>query len=173
MSDYPKVPFDVATYMRRTRDNARTGSCFVCSIVAGDVDSHVVIAQDDVAVSFLAKSPTLVGYALLAPVEHRTDVVEGFTEDEYVELQRRVHRLGRAVSRAVPTERLYVLALGSHQGNAHVHWHLAPLPPGVPYEQQQYAALMHEHGFLDIPADDQAALAVSIADIMREDLGLN
>jgi hypothetical protein len=25
--------------------------------------------------------------------------------------------------------------------NRHVHWHLAPLPPGVPFEQQQLAAL--------------------------------
>ncbi|MDP9334074.1 MAG: HIT family protein [Actinomycetota bacterium] len=166
MSNYPRVPFDVATYVRHTRDNARTGLCFICSIVAGDLDGHIVIAQDDVSICFLAKSPTLLGYALLAPPAHRTDVVGDFTEDEYVELQRRVHRLGRAVSVVVPTERLYVLALGSHQGNAHVHWHVAPLPPGVPYEQQQYAALMHEYGFLDIPDDDQAALAVSIAQLM-------
>ena len=125
---YPRVPFDEATYVRRTRDSARTGSCFICSIVAGDLDGHIVIAQDDVAVCFLAKWPTLLGYALLAPLEHRIDVVGAFTEHEYVELQRRVHRLGRAVSEVVPTERLYVMALGSQQGNAHVHWHVAPLP---------------------------------------------
>ncbi len=45
------------------------------------------------------------------------------------------------VPHAVSTERLYGLSLGSHGGNAHVHWHVAPLPPGVPYREQQYAAL--------------------------------
>src|SRR3989442_362553 len=70
---------------------------------------------------------------------------------------------------ATPSERLYVLSLGSEQGNAHVHWHVAPLPPGVAYERQQYAALMHENGFLDISNADQAALARSIGDhIERE-----
>jgi diadenosine tetraphosphate (Ap4A) HIT family hydrolase len=164
---YPRVPFDLTSYERRTRDDSRQGSCFICSIVAGDLDGHFVINRDDVCVAFLAKWPTLVGYTLLAPLEHRTQVVSDFTQDEHAELQRRVHRLGRAVSAAVPTERLYVLALGSNTGNAHVHWHIAPLPPGVPYEQQQYAALMvRESGYLAIPESDQAALAQRIAELM-------
>jgi diadenosine tetraphosphate (Ap4A) HIT family hydrolase len=41
----------------------------------------------------------------------------------------------------LPVERLYVLSLGAKEGNAHVHWHVAPLPPGVPYDEQQLAAL--------------------------------
>ena len=104
----------------------------------------------------------------MAPREHRTDVVGAFTVDEYVELQRRVHRVGRAVSASVPTERLYLLSLGSHQGNAHVHWHVAPLPPGVPYAEQQYAALVHEQGYLDVPDADEAALARRIAAAVEE-----
>jgi ATP adenylyltransferase len=68
----------------------------------------------------------------------------------------------------VPTERLYVLSLGSKQGNAHVHWHLAPLPPGVPYEHQQYAALMHEHGYLDIPNADFVDLARRLRRVIDE-----
>lgn len=170
MSDYPRVTFDVTAYVRRTRANSARGSCFICSIVSGDLDGHLIIARDDISVSFLAKAPTLFGCALLAPLEHRTGVVEDFTEVEYVELQRRVYLLGRAVSRVVPTERLYVLALGSEQGNAHVHWHVAPLPPGVAYERQQYAALMHENGFLDVPDADQAALARSIADHVKREV---
>jgi hypothetical protein len=49
--------------------------------------------------------------------------------------------VGEGVRSVVPTERLYILSLGSQQGNRHVHWHLAPLPPGVPFEQQQLSAL--------------------------------
>jgi diadenosine tetraphosphate (Ap4A) HIT family hydrolase len=61
----------------------------------------------------------------------------------------------------VPTERLYVFSFGSNQGVAHVHWHLAPLPPGVPFEQQQFAAVTRAEQLV-IPAHDQAALAEKI-----------
>jgi diadenosine tetraphosphate (Ap4A) HIT family hydrolase len=159
MPDYPRIALDIDTYVREVRAASGDGTCFICSIVSGERDDHLVVFRDDVCVAFLAKWPTLLGYTLVAPLEHRTDVVDAFTADEYVELQRRVHRVGRAVSGAVPTERLYVLSLGSHQGNSHVHWHVAPLPPGVPYLEQQYVALMHENGYLDIPEADMAALA--------------
>jgi histidine triad (HIT) family protein/ATP adenylyltransferase len=56
----------------------------------------------------------------------------------------------------------YCLSLGSQQGNAHLHWHVTPLPPGVPYEQQQYYALMSENGVLDVDDTSQAALARAI-----------
>jgi hypothetical protein len=52
--------------------------------------------------------------------------------------------------------------LGSQQGNRHVHWHIAPLPYGVPFHQQQLEALGVEHGFLDIPESERAALAKRI-----------
>ena len=159
MAEYPKIALDVAGYVEGVRSAAGDGTCFICSIVSGERDDHLVVFRDDVCVAFLAKWPTLLGCTLIAPLEHRTAVIDDFTADDYAELQRRVHRVGRAVSAAVPTERLYLLSLGSHQGNSHVHWHIAPLPPGVPYQQQQYVALMHENGYLDIPDADLAALA--------------
>jgi diadenosine tetraphosphate (Ap4A) HIT family hydrolase len=162
MSDAPRIPFDLDAYEQRVREASASGTCFICSIVAGTRDDHLVLYRDDVCIAFLAKFPTLAGYTLVAPIEHRTDVVGDFDEDEYVELQRRVHRVGRALPAAVPTERLYILSLGSHQGNAHVHWHLGPLPPGVPYREQQYAALMHENGYLDLPASELSAIAERI-----------
>jgi diadenosine tetraphosphate (Ap4A) HIT family hydrolase len=66
------------------------------------------------------------------------------------------------LKRALPVERVYVMSLGSRQGNAHVHWHVAPLPPGVPYRDQQFRALMAEHGVLDIPDAEQRKLAAMI-----------
>ena len=77
-------------------------------------------------------------------------------------MQRVVHRVARAVAATVPTERMYLLSLGSQQGNAHLHWHIAPLPPGVPYDQQQCYALMTENGVLDVDDVSQAALAARI-----------
>jgi len=59
-------------------------------------------------------------------------------------------------------ERPYVLSLGSRQSNRHVHWHLVPLPTGVPYEPQQVTALAPERGYLDIPDDAQADLATRL-----------
>jgi diadenosine tetraphosphate (Ap4A) HIT family hydrolase len=160
--DYPRIALDIDSYVNTVTTAAGEGTCFICSIVAGERDDHLVLFRDDVCVAFLAQWPTLLGFTLVAPLEHRTDVVGDFSADEYVELQRRVHRVGRAVSAAVPTERLYVLSLGSHQAVSHVHWHIAPLPPGLPYLEQQYHALMHENGYLDIPAADSESLAERI-----------
>ena len=123
------------------------GRCFVCELLAGNPEyAHHLVYEDERAVAFLQRFQTMYGYVLVAPREHRERVVDDFSEDEYLELQRVVHRVGRAVARAVPTERLYVLSLGSREGNSHVHWHLAPLPPGVPFEQQQLTALETDLG---------------------------
>ena len=144
------------------------GRCFVCELLAGNPEyAHHVVYEDDQAIAFLQRFQTLYGYVLIAPKEHRERVVDDFTEDEYAELQRVVHRIGRAVRRAVPTERLYVLSLGSQEGNQHVHWHLAPLPPGVPFEEQQLAALDTDVGF-DLSEEELAALAERIRGALDE-----
>jgi diadenosine tetraphosphate (Ap4A) HIT family hydrolase len=70
----------------------------------------------------------------------------------------------RAVAATVPTERMYSLSLGSQQGNAHLHWHVVPLPPGVPYERQQFQAVMTVNGVLTVDDAAQAALARRIRD---------
>lgn len=63
----------------------------------------------------------------------------------------------------VGAARVYILSLGSNEGNAHVHWHVVPLPPSTPYEDQQFAAVMLETaGALDMPEDEKAALAARI-----------
>jgi hypothetical protein len=49
--------------------------------------------------------------------------------------------VGEALRRAVPTERLYICSHGSLEANSHVHWHLAALPPRVPFEKRQLVAL--------------------------------
>jgi diadenosine tetraphosphate (Ap4A) HIT family hydrolase len=103
------------------------------------------------------------GCTIVAPREHRTEVSGDFALEEYLVLQRVVHRVGEAVRRAVPTERLYLLSLGSGDRNAHVHWHLVPHPPDVPYEEQQLAALDWERdGVLDLSAVELEELAASI-----------
>ena len=121
------VPFDLPSYERRSR----SGDCFVCAIVAGTHDQPVhLVFEDDNYVAFLGgypRLPVLRGYVILSPRDHKQHVLGDFTMPEYLALQTIVWRLGRAIHEVVPTERLYLLSLGSQQGNSHVHWHLAPL----------------------------------------------
>jgi diadenosine tetraphosphate (Ap4A) HIT family hydrolase len=119
-----------------------------------------VVHRDDHHIAFLPNFHVQRGYVLIAPIDHREGVVEEFPLDDYLALQTLVRAVGRALQRVVPTERIYVLSLGSRQGNAHVHWHVVALPPGVPYEQQQFFALMHEtQGVLDLHDEERAELA--------------
>jgi diadenosine tetraphosphate (Ap4A) HIT family hydrolase len=151
-----RVDIDLAAYVERSLH----GPCFVCRIVGEDPPSQHVVYRDDRHLAFLPNFHVLLGYVIVAPVEHREEVVADFPIDDYLDLQRLVHRVGRALEAAVPTERIYVLSLGSRQGNAHVHWHVAALPPGTPYGDQQYRALMVEtRGVLAMTDDDQRELA--------------
>jgi diadenosine tetraphosphate (Ap4A) HIT family hydrolase len=121
------------------------------------------VYKDDVAIAFLNKYPTLYGYTLVAPAEHREQVTGDFSIDEYVELQKVVYRVAEALRQELPTERVYILSLGSQQGNRHVHWHIAPLPPGVPFKQQQFEALMlSDKGYLKIPDAELSELAARL-----------
>lgn len=138
------------------------GRCFVCELLAGNPEyAHHLVYEDDRAIAFLQRFQTLYGYVLVAPKEHRERVVDDFSTSEYLALQAVVHRVGGAICRAVPTERLYVLSLGSMQANSHVHWHLVPLPPGVPFEHQQLAALDTDLG-LDLGEGELEELAARI-----------
>jgi diadenosine tetraphosphate (Ap4A) HIT family hydrolase len=138
------------------------GRCFICELLAGNPEfAHEVVFEDDDTICFLNKYPTLLGYVLIAPKHHLEQVTGDFSEEEYLRLQRVIYRVGEAVRAAVPTERLYVLSLGSQQANRHVHWHIAPLPPGVPFDQQQYRAV-DRTDMLRLDDGERAALAASL-----------
>jgi diadenosine tetraphosphate (Ap4A) HIT family hydrolase len=154
---------DTAGYSRRVREGREEGECFICRIVSGTHSySHQIVYEDAGTIVFLNRFPTLLGYCLVAPRRHAEDWVHDLDDSEFLALQHVVRRVARAVAAVVPTERMYSLSLGSQQGNAHLHWHVAPLPPGVPYDQQQYYALMQENGILDVDDSTQATLAEAI-----------
>lgn len=153
MSD--RVPFDLDGYIERIQNSP----CFICEMVAGRLAGNHLIYQDTDCIVFLNKYPVLYGYVLVAPVRHQEQVTGDFTIDEYFALQRAVYRTAEAVRKVVPAERVYILSLGSQQGNRHVHWHIAPLPPGVPFKDQQLEALRSENGILAIPEQEMRDLA--------------
>jgi diadenosine tetraphosphate (Ap4A) HIT family hydrolase len=159
-----RVPWQADAYL----DLARR-ACFVCELLAGNPDyPHHVAYRDAAAVVFASRFPSVFGHFLVAPVEHREHAIGDFTADEYLSIQRVVHRAGNALSDLLTVERLYVLSLGSQQANRHVHWHLAPLPPGVPYDQQQIAVFDPARGHLDISDDDLGDLARRLGESMTD-----
>jgi diadenosine tetraphosphate (Ap4A) HIT family hydrolase len=158
-----RQPFHRDAYIARSR----SGPCFVCAMLAGNPQYyHHVVYEDDTVVAFLNKYPPLYGYKLVAPKAHREQVTGDFSVDEYLNLQRVMYQVAEALRRVVPTERIYLLSLGSQQGNRHVHWHVAPLPPGVPYDAQQMEALRLSKGVLDLPDEEMAALAKRVREAM-------
>jgi diadenosine tetraphosphate (Ap4A) HIT family hydrolase len=137
-------------------------------MLAGNPDyQHHIIYEDETAVVFLNKFPMLYGYTLVAPRKHLERVTGDFTREEYLALQALIYRVSEALSQVVPTERVYILSLGSQQANSHVHWHVAPCPPGVPLEKQQFEALRLENGVLSVSEQEMASLAARIGQGVR------
>lgn len=152
-------PFDLQAYIH----DIQTRPCFICEMIAGHpAYAHEIVYEDDRALVFLNKYPPLYGYVLVAPREHREQVTGDFTPDEYLALQQIIYRVAEAVRRVVKPERVYILSLGSQQGNKHVHWHIAPLPFGVPFEEQQLEALHMKDGFLQLSTEERSALAAQL-----------
>ncbi|MFD3487560.1 HIT family protein [Streptomyces sp. NPDC058665] len=150
---------DLAAYEER----ARNGPCFVCAFLRGDPGyRHETVYEDDAHIAFLDRWPTLPGRVLVAPKAHVEHVVRELDEDAYSALMLVVRRVALAVERVLEPERTYLLSLGSQQANAHLHWHIAALPPGVPPERQQYHALMAENGILTPTPDEVAALGARL-----------
>ena len=141
----------------------RSKPCFVCGLVDGDDELPRYISyEDERALAFLNSYPRAYGYTLVAPKEHREQVTGDFTMEEYLDLQRLVYRVSEAVRQEVGAERMYIFTFGSNQGNSHIHWHVVPLPPGVPYEEQQGAWASWSKGVLEIPRKEMASLAARI-----------
>ncbi|WP_406314547.1 HIT family protein [Streptosporangium sp. NBC_01639] len=154
-----RVPFDLESYSRRSQ----TGPCFICGIVNRDPSQPEEIVYDDGRhIGFLARFAALPGYVLVAPKRHIEHVVRDLDVEQFIDVMHVVRRVALALEASVPCERTYLLSLGSQQGNAHLHWHIAALPPGVPYEQQQYHALMAENGVIEHTPEEATDLAAKI-----------
>ena len=95
MTEYQRAHFEADAYVARVQ----TGPCFIRELVAG-VNPHPVVYRDDFAIVFLNRYPTLLGYLLVAPLEHKEDVVAEIDEGAYLRLQSLVYQVGRAVSEA-------------------------------------------------------------------------
>jgi diadenosine tetraphosphate (Ap4A) HIT family hydrolase len=141
----------------------RKEPCFICRVVAGAPEfPENMVYEDGEALVFLDGYPKAYGYTLVAPKEHREQVTADFTAEEYLRLQSLVYRVSEAVREEVGAERMYLYTFGSSEGIAHVHRHVVPLPPGVPYEEQQAAWASSDKGVLHFPRKEMSGLAGSI-----------
>jgi diadenosine tetraphosphate (Ap4A) HIT family hydrolase len=103
--------------MPRDTKTGFNGLCFVCGIVRDTpFQQESVIYGDNAAIAFLSRPSAQLGHTLVAPIDHRTDVIDSFTSAAYLELQSPIYRVGRALTRTLPTGRLYVMSMGGHQG---------------------------------------------------------
>ena len=74
-----RVPFDLKAYVR----GSETKPCFICGLVNNDPACfHHRIFEDDETIIFLSKYPTLPGYCLVSPREHREDLARDISTDE-------------------------------------------------------------------------------------------
>lgn len=135
----------------------RSGGCFICALPPEEY-----LYDDGEHIAFLSHYPTMPGYALVSPREHLEHLVRDLDPQAYLRLQAVVYKVAKAIEAVVPSERTYVLSLGSQQGNRHIHWHIAPLPPGTPPDEQQYHALMAENGVIPWSAGQAAELSAKI-----------
>lgn len=154
-----RIPFDQAAYLVEVRRG-----CFLCRLAHGDPElpAHHVIWRGrgtgrDAAMVFVNRFPVVYGQLLVAPLAHVEQVTGDLTLNDYLALQRVVHAAGEAVRLALKPERVYILSLGSKAANPHVHWHIVPCPPGLPFEEQQLALLdVEKRGVLSL-TDEQGA----------------
>lgn len=155
-----RTAFDSDAYLQEA-----TKGCFICRLLQGDptLPDHHVIWQNDEAIAFLDRFPTVYGYTVVAPVAHREEVTGDFTLHQFLALQRVIHAVAEALRLALRPERVYLLSLGSQQANAHVHWHIVPCPPGIPLEQQQGFLLdRKERGVLQLSHEEATALVAKL-----------
>ena len=152
----PRKPYDLSEHVARST----ASECFVCEYLRGNPNyRHVPVLETDDTTVFLDKYPTIFGRVLVAPKLHVEGVTADFSLDRYLELQRVIYLVAEGVRQVLEPERVYILSLGSKAANSHVHWHIAPLPFRVPLEQQQFHALMHEHGAIETRESEQTDYA--------------
>jgi len=154
---YERYHLNMDAYNKR----AQTGPCFICEIVGKNPQypTHIIF-EDDKLIAFLDKYPRTYCWILVAPKEHREQVISDFIMEEYIYIQTMIYRIAKAVQEELSAERIYILSFGSNQGNSHVLWHIAPLPPGVPYQEQQTG--IFKAGILKILEEEQSSFAALI-----------
>ena len=149
MDDRNRKPFDLDAYIH----DIQTKPCFICEIVSGNPEyPHHIVYEDDIAIAFLNKYPTLYGYTLVAPKMHREQVTGDFTAEEYLALQQVIYRVTEAVRLETEAERTstYSRSAASRETNTSTGTSRR-CRPACRSRNSSLAALGIEKGILDHP----------------------
>lgn len=150
---------DLEAYVRR----ARSGPCFVCAVVSRDPDLLPRRRRDR-----LPQRVSDAVWVFARCVEGAQSAGVGRFHGRGLPRSAAGRSPGGGGGAPGSWGRAGLSFLGSNQGNASVHWHVVPLPPNTPYEEQQFAALMLETaGALKIPEEQKASLAARIGRRIR------
>ena len=162
-----RIPFNLENL--KSSDST---DCFICNFLEGRAGyAHTEVFQTDAVTVFLDKYPTIFGRVLVAPKYHLEEVTGDFSLDSYLDIQSIIYWVAEGVRSVLNPERVYVLSLGSKAANSHVHWHIVPLPEGVELEHQQFYALMHENGAIQVSADEQEEYAHDLRAFLLDHIG--
>jgi len=100
-------------------------SCTFCSIIAGDIPAHVVLA-DDVAVAFLDARPVFKGHVLVVPRQHHETLID-LPTDMVGPVFARVQRVAEAVESGLGSAGTFVAVNNRiSQSVPHLHVHVVP-----------------------------------------------
>ena len=141
----------------------RERPCFICRMAAEQIRlPGNVVYEGERDLMFLDGYPRAYGYTRVATRGRREQVAADFALEEYLRLQSLVYRVAGAMREEVGAGRVYLYSFGSNQGNARVHWHVVPLPPGVSHGEQQGEWGAWNREVLKIPRQEMSALAARI-----------
>jgi histidine triad (HIT) family protein len=156
-----RVDFNSANYHTEIKSN----QCFICRLIQNDPDlhPHVIVAENDEFIAFLDRFPAQRGHTLVCPKEHVENIFDDITLPQYLKFQEFIYRIGQAIIKTTSPERIYLCSFGSAQMVSHIHFHLVPLPAGVPLDGQETVAMIRTiTGVLSMTDAEQERLANEI-----------
>jgi histidine triad (HIT) family protein len=123
-------------------------------IVNGEISSYK-IAEDDHYYAFLDINPLAKGHTLVIP-KKETDYIFDLEDKEYQGLFQFAKKVGKAIEKVIPCERIGITVIGLEVPHAHIH--LIPINSIYDMDFKQPKLKLTEAEFQDIAAQIRANL---------------
>jgi len=118
-------------------------------IINGEIPSYKIY-EDEHSYALLDIHPLRAGHTLVISKREVTQFHE-LSEDEFANLMRTVHKVGRQIDKVLAPKR--VVEMAHSYGVEHVHIHLVPTNS---YEEFRQAVIDHEHIDMGVEPDHKA-----------------
>lgn len=129
--------------------------CVICDLVAGE--NRTTVFEDELWSAGVLEGLEVPGWIVLAQRRHAVGPAS-MESQEAASLGPLIQRLAASIERAIPADRVYVVAYGENAP----HWHLllSPRGPDVPLEERHVAMWNHRQKYLDPDRAREVALEV-------------